>query len=153
MDTLDELRIRQLDQELARFRKLTRHEPPQGGWLKAIREALGMSIRQMAERAGLSNTSVVSAEASEARGTVQLNSLQRLAEAMDCRLVYAVVPNESLRHAIEEQAERRAARLVEQVSDSMELEDQGISRDERRRQVRDLAAEILRSRGRDFWDV
>jgi predicted DNA-binding mobile mystery protein A len=112
-----------------------------------------MSVRQLAERAGLSKTSVASAEASEARGTVQLNSIQRLAEAMDCRLVYAIVPNDSLRHAIEEQAERRAARLVAQVSDSMELEEQGVSREEKRRQVRDLADEVLRSRGRDFWDV
>jgi predicted DNA-binding mobile mystery protein A len=96
---------------------------------------------------------VKSAEANEARGTVQLSSLQALADAMDCDLVYALVPRGSLGEVMERQAERIAERLVRRVSESMELEEQGVDMTDRRRQVQELKADILRDRRRDFWDV
>lgn len=152
MDRLDALRIQQLDEALASLKVLQDLSPPQEGWTRAIREALGMSLRQVAERAGVSKTTVQSAEANEMKGTVQLNSLARLAEAMDCELVYALVPRDSLRDTLERRAGLVAERMVERVSDSMEIEAQGIGAGERARQVDELTAEILRERGRDFWD-
>jgi len=112
-----------------------------------------MSSRQLAERAQMSRTSSRSAEANEAKGTVQLNSLRTLAEAMDCDLVYALVPRGSLREILEIRAEQLARGLVHRVSESMELEEQGVEATERIRQIEELKAEILRNRGRDFWDV
>lgn len=152
MDRLDELRIRQLDDALASLKPLLDLSPPREGWVRAIREAMGMSLRQLAERAGVSKTTVRSAEVNEVKGTVQLNSLARLAEAMDCELVYALVPRDSLRDTIERRARHVAERMVGRVSDSMELEGQGISVAEHARQVDELTAEVLRDRGRDFWD-
>ncbi|NQV74149.1 helix-turn-helix domain-containing protein, partial [bacterium] len=55
-----------------------------------------MSIRQLAVRTELSKTSVASIESSEAKGKVQLDSLNKLAEGLNCRLVYALVPKTSL---------------------------------------------------------
>jgi predicted DNA-binding mobile mystery protein A len=112
-----------------------------------------MSQRQLAERANVSSTSVRSAEVNEARGTIQLDSLTTLAKAMDCDVVYAIVPRASLREILEHQAEQIARDLVDQVSDSMDLESQGVDPAERAQQLEDLKAEVLRDRGRDFWDV
>jgi predicted DNA-binding mobile mystery protein A len=112
-----------------------------------------MSLRQLAERAGLSKTAVHSAESNESKGTIRLDSLRRLAEAMDCDLVYALVPRDSLGDIIERQAEHAAASLVARVSESMELEAQGIPMTERRRQTSEIAADAIRNRGRKFWDV
>jgi predicted DNA-binding mobile mystery protein A len=112
-----------------------------------------MSLRQLAERAGISKTAVQNAEANEAKGTVQLDSLRALAAALDCELVYALVPRSSLSETLSEQAARAATRMVDRVSDSMELEEQGIDSGDRERQVRELAGELLRNRRRDFWDV
>jgi len=151
--SLDKLRIRQLDEALAPFQRVPDRSPPRGGWAKAVRTALGMSLRQLAERTGLSKTAVKSAETNEAKGTVQLRSLQTLAEAMECDLVYALVPRGSFAEVMERQASRIAEGLVRQVSESMELEDQGVGAVERRRQVKELTAAILRDRRRDFWDV
>lgn len=153
MDRLDELQIRQLDTTLAKFAPLRTFSPPHEGWIKAIRMALGMSIRQLAARTGLSKTSVDSAESNEAKGTIQMESLKRLAEGLDCELVYALVPRDSLKRTIERQAASKAAVLVGRVSDSMDLESQGISEKERRRQSEELKAEFIQNRDRHFWDV
>lgn len=153
MARMEDLRIRQLDDSLQPLTSLRELPPPRQGWLKTIREALGISLRQLADRSGLSKSGVRSAELSEAEGTVQLDTLQRLAEAMECDVVYALVPRASLYRTIEKQAERLARKLVDRVSESMELERQGISTEERDRQTRELIDDLLRERGRDFWDV
>ncbi len=154
MRRFDDLKIRQLDEVLSSFREAADRPPPRDGWARAIRTALGMSLRQLAQRAGLSKTAVHSVERNEVSGTVQLESLRNLADAMDCQLVYALVPRAgSLRRVLERQAERVAEQLVGRVSDSMDLEAQSIGADERARQVTELKAELLRDRRRDFWDV
>jgi len=153
VSSIDDLRVRQLDDALLPFAELKHRPPPSQGWARTIRETLGISLRQLSERAGLSKTTVRSAERNESRGTVQLKSLRTLAEAMDCDLVYALVPRTSLAESIRLQAERIASGLVHRVSDSMKLEQQGVSPVENERQIRDLTAALLRDRGRDFWDV
>lgn len=153
MSKIDDLRVRQLDEALETFQALRRRPPPDGGWLRTIREGLGVSLRQAAERLGVSKGAVRSAEANEARGTIQLDSLRLMADALGCDVVYALVPRSPLRRMLEDQALRRAEALVERVSASMELEDQGVAASERQRQMRELAAELLRERGRGFWDV
>ena len=153
MNRLDELRIKQLDEALTPYQSLLQLSPPREGWARAVRTALGMSQRQVAERANVSSTSVRSAEVNEARGTIQLDSLTTLARAMDCDVVYAIVPRASLREILEHRAEQIARDLVDQVSDSMDLESQGVDPAERARQLEDLKAEVLRDRGRNFWDV
>lgn len=153
MDELDQLRIRQLDRALEPFRLAERRSAPEDGWVKAIREALGMSIRQLAERCGLSKTSIHSIETNEVAGTAQLDSLRTVAKAMECDLVYALVPRDSLQAILDRQAERRAREIVGGVSDSMDLEAQGIDAEEREHQVEALKSRFLRERGRDFWDA
>lgn len=153
MTRLDKLRIRQLDESLAQFRALRDRPSPPDGWLRSIRQALGMSLRQVAERAGLSVTSVQSAELNEMKGSIQLDSLRKLADVLECDLVYALVPRTSLAATLERQAMERAERIVGRVSDSMDLEAQGVPEPERQRQVNELAEALLRERGRDFWDA
>ena len=149
----DELRVRQLDEALAPFQDLRNRPAPRGGWLRTIRQALGMTARQLAARTGKAQTTVLSTERNEASGTVQLDTLQHLADALDCDLVYALVPRTSLRDRLERQARAIASQTVGRVSVSMELEAQGVPEEERARQVEGLAEEILRARKRDFWDV
>ena len=155
MGRLDDLRIRQLDETLTRIHAAHGQPAPRDGWIKTIRTALGMSLRQLAERVGLSKTAVHSIESNEPAGTVQLDSLRSLAEGLDCDLVYALVPrgHGSLQDILDRQAERIAEGVVSRVSESMELEEQGVEAGERTRQVQELKAELLRDRGRTFWDV
>ena len=79
-----------------RLRPLGRELPPVGGWVKAIRTALGMSGRELGERMGVSQSTITDLEASEHRGTIQLDSLRRAADALDCELVYSIIPKTPL---------------------------------------------------------
>lgn len=74
---------------------------PTGGWVAAIREALGMSVQDFAHRLGITRASAAKLEASERRGTVQLDTLQRAAAALDCDLVYALVPRRGLQQMVD----------------------------------------------------
>src|ERR1700731_2404849 len=99
-----------------------RFKPPVRGWIKAIREALGMSSAQLANRVGMKQPSLTAIEQSELKGTIRLATLRRVAEAMDCTLVYALIPNEPLETIVQKQARKVARRRLQSVEHSMLLE-------------------------------
>jgi len=105
-------------------------KPPPKGWIRAIRDALGMSGVQLAKRLGIRPQSVDALEASEASGTIQIDSLRRAAQALDCTLVYALVPNTSLEDAVSRRARKIAARDLSRVAHTMKLEAQQTSDDD-----------------------
>ena len=151
-DQFQELRVRQLDEALSPFRSFGLRPPPREGWARVIRQALGMSQRQLAARMGVSTTAAQSAERNEARGKIQIDSLMSLAEGLGCELVYVLVPRESIQGMLERRATQLAAEMVNRVSTSMELEDQGVSEQERQRQIEEIAGSLLRDRPKNFWD-
>jgi predicted DNA-binding mobile mystery protein A len=77
---------------------------PQEGWLRTVRNALGMSSTQLAKRLGVTKSRVSKAEQDEPSGSVTLKTMQSMAEAMDCKFVYAVVPNEDVEAIIQQRA-------------------------------------------------
>jgi len=126
---------------------------PPGGWLRAVREALGITQAQLARRLGISRQSLQDFERAEAEGRITLESLERVARALDCRLVYAVVPeNGSLDDIRMRRAEAVADRLLKPTSHSMKLEAQGVSERERKRQRKLLIESLLRESPRKLWE-
>jgi predicted DNA-binding mobile mystery protein A len=115
-----------LEGRFENMRPATRFNPPIRGWIKAIREALGMSSAQLAKRLKIKQPTVVAMEQSELKGTIQLATLRRIAEAMNCTLVYALVPNDPLETTVREQARKVAKRRLQSVEHSMLLEDQSV---------------------------
>jgi predicted DNA-binding mobile mystery protein A len=138
-----------LDQRFHELGPVTRYTPPVRGWIKAIREALGMSTAQLAKRVGIKQPSVVAIEQSEAKGTIELATLRRVAEALDCTLVYALIPNQPLEATIRNRARAFARRRREPIEHSMLLEDQNV----KPRDAETSLDEILRETNpRLFWD-
>jgi predicted DNA-binding mobile mystery protein A len=88
--------IRHLDKRFFALRPLTRYARPPQGWLRAVRDALGMTTAQLGRRLKVFQPRIVELEKSEVSGSVTLHTLQRAAEALGCRLVYALVPDEPL---------------------------------------------------------
>lgn len=121
---LNRLRLDQTERALAPFQSLRGHPAPAGGWLRSVREAFGRSLRVQAERVGVSASTLHQSEAAEAHGRITLAQLRKLAEGLDCELVYGLVPRESLSTTVEAQAERRARQEVLGVAHSMDLEAQ-----------------------------
>lgn len=138
-----------LDARLAAIGPLDRFTVPPKGWIRAIRDAIGMSGPQLASRLGMTAQGLVSVERSEAQGRIQLNTLRRAAEAMDCVLVYALVPETSLGEMVEHRARKLALEALNRVSHSMALEDQQVDRDFERR-VQTYIDTALRDR--DLWE-
>ena len=115
-----------LDERFQQLGPVRRYAPPVRGWVKGIREALGMTTAQLANRLGVKQPSVVAIEQSEAKGAIELATLRRAAEALDCTLVYALVPNKPLETTIRERARAFARRRRGPVEHSMVLEDQKV---------------------------
>ena len=92
---LRSLPLQQLDKTLSPWRSLPRSRPS-GGWLRAVRQALGMTTRQLATAVGVTQAAVVDAERTEAKGDITLTTLQRYAAALGCELTYALVPKRPL---------------------------------------------------------
>lgn len=100
--------------------------PPAAGWVKSVRSALGMSAAELGSRMGVSRQAVYSLQASEVAGTVRLESLQRAADALDCKLVYALVPRTTLQGTVEAEAERLVDIEHAAVAQTMALEGQAV---------------------------
>src|SRR5258708_21159522 len=101
----------QLDERFKELRPPKRYTPPVRGWIKAVREALGMTTAQLAQRLGIKQPSLVDLEQSEAKYTIELATLRRVAEALDCTIVYALVPNKPLEILVHDRARASALRL------------------------------------------
>lgn len=146
-----DLRLIQLDQALKPWRDLT-ESPPASGWLRDIRMALGISTRQAAQRAGISQSTWVDAEQREIAGTISLGQLRRLGAALDCQLLHALVPDRPLRDKVEARAEQIAQAEVNAVAHSMALEQQRADDEYTRLQVTQRKQELLRGRRSRLWD-
>jgi len=120
-----ELRLNQIDRSLESFGGARSVRRPQRGWLRAVREALGITIREVSRKIRKTPQTVASFEKSEAADRITLQTLRRYAEALDCELVYAIVPkNGSLKELAETRVRANAERDVRAVEHTMALEDQ-----------------------------
>ena len=133
-----------LDRRLGAWRDLP--PPPARGWIRAIREALGMSAGDLAARLEVTQQAISQMERAEADASSRLETLRRAAGALNCRLVYALVPDEPLETTVDRRAHALAASRLEQVRQTMSLEDQAVPAAEEDRLIEDLAAELKRSR-------
>jgi predicted DNA-binding mobile mystery protein A len=140
---------KQLDERFREIGPVSRFAQPVHGWVKAIREALGMSAPQLAKRLRVKQPSIVDIEQSEERGSIELATLRRVAEALDCKLVYALVPNRTLEDTVRDRARLFLRRRRAPVEHSMMLEDQEVAR----KDPEALVDEVLRETNpRQFWD-
>lgn len=122
---------------------------PVRGWIKAIRESLGMSSEQLGRRLGIKQPSVIAIEQSEAKGTIELATLRRVAAALDCTVVYALVPNKPLETIVRDRARAVICHRMAAVEHSMLLEDQAVTSTLTESQLDEFIRETVPSR---LWD-
>lgn len=147
-----ELKLKQTEELLRPFRRVARAQVPRGGWVRAIREALGMSAAQLAARLNVTRQTIRDLEQSEATGKITVDSLNKLASAMGCRVIYALVPEKPLDEMQRERASKIADSLVKPVSHSMKLEAQSISERDEQRQKDQIVRKLLAGNPRKLWD-
>lgn len=124
-DEFRDLRLTQIARALKTFEASKQSPRPQRGWLRAMREALGLTLEMVGTKLGQSRRRIQEFEKAEVNDRITLHSLRRVAAAMDCELVYAIIPKSG---TITELAGRRARNQAEEdvrdVEHSMALEDQ-----------------------------
>jgi len=113
-----------LDRRLAALGPASRYAVPRLGWIRAVRDALGMTAADVAAQIGVTGASVRAMEETEVTGGIRLSTLRRAAQAMDCTLVYAFIPNESLESTVEQQARWVLREQLGRSRQTMALEDQ-----------------------------
>jgi predicted DNA-binding mobile mystery protein A len=120
--------------------------------VRTIREALGMTYSQFAQRLGITRQGVKKLEDDEVSGGTSLDRLRRAAAALDCRLVYAFVPNSSLEETVKRQAIKQATKRFGRVNVSQALEASAVDSESLSNQVDDLVTELMVNRPRSLWD-
>jgi predicted DNA-binding mobile mystery protein A len=148
---LNRLRLEQLQSSLSAYAGLAKRQAPSRGWLRLIREALGRTERQQAQLLGISAPSLHKSEQAEADGRITLGQLKRMADALDCEVVYALVPRRPLIEVVERRAQDVAQQEVLRVAHTMALEDQRPADERVRKQVERRAEELLRGRWSHLW--
>ena len=144
--------LKALDQRLAPLRSWPAQKPPKG-WLRALRDALGMTMDQYADRLRVSQPRISALEKSEIDETATLATMRRAAEALGCRFVYAVVPDQPLDQMLRDQAARTADRQLSYVNHTMQLENQGLTEGDLSDARARLIDDLLRTNPRRLWDT
>jgi predicted DNA-binding mobile mystery protein A len=146
------LRLRQMDEQLEPWVQVASLPRPRKGWIATVRQALGMGLTQLARKLGVNPSAVLRLEERELSGTITLATLSRAAAAMDCRLIYAIVPNQSLQSTVERQMRKVAGERLARVGHTMNLEAQGVGEAERSRQQTALMHRMASEWPRRLWD-
>lgn len=147
----DALARKHLDRRLTALSGDAFARPPRG-WVRAIRDALNMTTRQLAARMNLSQSTITALEKGEVNETVSLATLKQAAEALDCRLVYALVPNTSLEETMRRRARLVADKQLARGNHTMRLENQALVADDLASERERLVDDLVRNDSRRLWD-
>ena len=142
----------QLDQTLNRFESLRTVARPRMGWIRAIRDALGMTGGQLAKRLNVNKQRVSRIEQDERLGNVTLKTLRGVADALDCVFIYGFVPRGSLEQALRNQAESVARKRMDRSNQTMRLEHQELSEENKEKAMKDMVRDIIEAMPKSLWD-
>ncbi|HEX5743689.1 MAG TPA: mobile mystery protein A [Flavobacteriaceae bacterium] len=142
-----------MDQKLEPFQKTELVLVPNKGWINTIRTALNMTMAQLGTRLKITRQGVKNIEESESKGSISINALKEVGEALDLKLVYGFVPkNGTFENLINLKAEKLARKIVLRTNQNMKLEDQGIGDEKINKIIKELASEIKREMRKSLWD-
>jgi predicted DNA-binding mobile mystery protein A len=144
----NELTLNQIDRRFESLRAMKEKSQVREGWIKFMRNALGMTINDLAKLLSLSRMRVMQAERGEIEGKLTIATLKKMAEAMDCELVYSFVPKKDIRTTIHDKAVEKATGIINSAELHMKLEDQNVSGNKKER-IERLAKKLLDSG--DIW--
>ena len=141
------LQIRALDKKIFDLKSAKNIVPQSSGWIKTVREAIGMTVSQLAARLGVTQPRITKMESNE--DNLKLSTMKKAAEAMNCEFVYYFKPKTTFQNLVDEQAQKKAAEVLKTVNVNMALENQEIAEDEA---VKDFASDLINTKIKQIWD-
>ena len=142
----------QVEKSLSQLNSLRNLKTPPYGWIRSIREALGMSGRQLAKRLGVTKQSVSRLEKDEVVGSITIKTLRNVAESLDCVFVYGFVPKTSLKNTVRKRAEEISRERIARVNQTMALEKQKIRDENLKSLILEDVERIMDEMPRNLWD-
>lgn len=144
---------RQIDKKLGQLPNLIQLKRPPKGWIKAMREALGMTMGQLAKRLGVSQPRISVLEQNEASGHITMESLERAANALDCDFIYVLIPREkTLEATIRLQSIKAAHQMVKTTQHTMSLENQALDKEDIENQILQIASKLREKSSAKIWN-
>ena len=141
------LQIRALDKKTFDLKSAKNIVSQPSGWIKTVREAIGMTVSQLAARLGVTQPRITKMESNE--DNLKLSTMKKAAEAMNCEFVYYFKPRTTFQNIVDEQAQKKAAEVLKTVNVNMALENQEIAEDEA---VKDFASDLINTKIKQIWD-
>ena len=141
------LQIRALDKKTSDLKSAKNIVPQSSGWIKTVREAIGMTVSQLAARLGVTQPRITKMESNE--DNLKLSTMKKAAEAMNCEFVYYFKPKTTFQNLVDEQAQKKAAEVLKTVNVNMALENQEIAEDEA---VKNFASDLINTKIKQIWD-
>ena len=149
----DKLQFQQLNEKMDQLNGMQHVIVPPIGWIKAIRNGIGMSMEQLGRKLSITKQGVMDIEKREMEGAITIKAMQEIAKAMDTEFVYGFVPNAgSLEQMIETRALEIAKTIVLRTSTTMKLEDQANSKERIEKAIKERAKEIINKTPKILWD-
>lgn len=149
----DKLQFQQLNEKMDQLTGLQHVIVPPIGWIRAIRNGIGMSMEQLGRKLSITKQGVMDIEKREMEGAITIKAMQEIAKAMDTQFVYGFVPNAgSLEQMIETRALEIAKTIVQRTSTTMKLEDQVNSKERIEKAIKERASEIINKTPKILWD-
>lgn len=81
-----------------------------------------------------------------------MGKLREAAEALDCELVYALVPRRPLEETVRQRASQIAEKKLSRLNHTMRLEAQALNEKDLERERERLIDELLRSKPSRLWE-
>ena len=149
----NKLQCQQLNEKMLQLAGMKHVIIPPIGWIKAIRNGIGMSMEQLGKKLSITKQGVMDIEKREKEGAITIKSMQEIAKAIDMQFVYGFVPDAgSLDQMIEMRALEMATKIVQRTSNTMKLEDQENSKERIEKAIKERAAEIINKTPKILWD-
>jgi predicted DNA-binding mobile mystery protein A len=149
----NKLQFQQLNEKMLQLAGMKHVIIPPIGWIKAIRNGIGMSMEQLGKKLSITKQGVMDIEKREKEGAITIKSMQEIAKAIDMQFVYGFVPDDgSLDQMIEMRALEMATKIVQRTSNTMKLEDQENSKERIEKAIKERAAEIINKTPKILWD-
>ena len=149
----NKLQFQQLNEKMDQLNGMQHVIVPPIGWIKAIRNGIGMSMEQLGKKLSITKQGVMDIEKREKEGAITIKSMQEIAKAIDMQFVYGFVPNAgSLEQMMDMRALEMATKIVERSSNTMKLEDQANSKERIEKAIKERATEIINKTPKILWD-
>lgn len=147
------LLIEQLDRKLKPFSGSELVIVPKNGWINTIRTTLNITLEQIGKKLNMTKQGAKRIEESEAAGTITINSLKEVGNALEMKFVYGFIPYDgSIDSLLDRKSRILAEKIILRTNHNMMLENQEIDKTNLRNAIEELSKEIKYELKKATWD-